>query len=413
MRVCLFTRAVLQQGKGGMEDHIAMLCEGLARKKIDVSVITTAHPQGIEEEKKNGVSYYYVPGSRAKKYSGLWWKNSVKKFLALHSQKPFDIAHSQSAGGFGFASENAGKRLGVPMVTSLHGTTHDELQTQFRHLKSISGIRSFTDFAETMKAFPKIAMQLHSYFFIDSKYLSGSELIIATSNEQKKTIMDYFGIPEKKIRLVYNSIDESLFCPMERYLAVQKIGVTGSPIFLCVARLEREKGVQTAILAVHSLIHEYPGALLVVVGDGGYRQSLEALARQLGVHHNVKFTGFVEFNSLPLYFNACDIFLNPTVRQDGYDLTVLEAMSCQKPVIASNIGSMPTAISHGKDGILIKPGSVQDLAIATESLLKDREKMQLISKNAREKILQTFSCESMVSKTISVYKDAIFAFKRG
>ncbi|PIN83020.1 hypothetical protein COV61_04315 [Candidatus Micrarchaeota archaeon CG11_big_fil_rev_8_21_14_0_20_47_5] len=186
----------------------------------------------------------------------------------------------------------------------------------------------------------------------------------------------------------------------------------GKPILLCVARLEREKGVQNAILAMHELLKEYPAALLLIVGDGSYRKSLEELAKRLCVHHSVTFTGFVQFEKLPTYFNACDIFLNPTIRQDGYDLTVLEAMSCERPVIASKIGSMPTAIEHGKDGIMIKPGSVQDLVFAVNGLVADREKAKLIAKAARKKILENFSCESMISKTILAYREAIAMVKK-
>ncbi|OIO20671.1 hypothetical protein AUJ17_04950 [Candidatus Micrarchaeota archaeon CG1_02_47_40] len=412
MRVCMFTRAVLQQGKGGMEDHIAMLCRGLAKKGIDISVITTLHQQGKEYEVLDGVKYYYVGGSKPKKYSADWWGNSVQKFVQLHGETPFDAVHSQSAGGFGFARENLGKKLQIPVVTSLHGTTIDEIQTQLNKLANTHSIRSYSDLLDTLRVFPKMAVQLHSYFFIDSKYLSSSDLIIATSNEQKKKLLKYLHVPEGKIEIIYNAIDEKLFSPSERYVAVKELGVMGKPILLCVARLEREKGVQNAILAMHELLKEYPAALLLIVGDGSYRKSLEELAKRLCVHHSVTFTGFVQFEKLPTYFNACDIFLNPTIRQDGYDLTVLEAMSCERPVIASKIGSMPTAIEHGKDGIMIKPGSVQDLVFAVNGLVADREKAKLIAKAARKKILENFSCESMISKTILAYREAIAMVKK-
>ncbi|MEM2963179.1 MAG: glycosyltransferase family 4 protein [Candidatus Anstonellales archaeon] len=407
MRVCMFTRTVAQQGKGGVEDHINMLCQGLSKEGIEVEVITTSHPNSLVYEEINGVKYHYVPGSQPKRYSRQWWKNSAKKFLELHLKEPFDIVHSQSAGGLGFVLDSQCSSLKLPFVTSLHGTTYDEIQTQLNKLKNLLEVRTISDFFDTLKIFPKLLFQLYNYFFLDPKYLSKSDIIIATSNEQKKILIETFALDTKKIRLVYNAVDENLFSPLPRHLAVQKTDLLGSPVLLCVARLEREKGVQNAIMGLHSIIKEYPTALLVVVGDGSYRPRLESLARDLNINHNVKFTGFVPYESLPYYFSSCDIFLNPTIRQNGYDLTVLEAMSCERPVIASNIGSMPTAISNGIDGILIKPGSASDLALAVLDLLKNKEKADKIGKNARQKVLSLFSLKSMVSSTVAIYKDAL------
>ncbi len=93
------------------------------------------------------------------------------------------------------------------------------------------------------------------------------------------------------------------------------------------------------------------------------------------------------FESLPDYFNSCDIFVNPTIRQNGYDLTILEAMACEKPVVVSNIGSVPTVIEEGLDGPLVPTGDIKKLAEAVVKVLKDRELAQRLSIAARRKVV--------------------------
>ena len=127
------------------------------------------------------------------------------------------------------------------------------------------------------------------------------------------------------------------------------------------------------------------------MGKGDYMANLNNLVQKLSIGNNVIFIGNVPFESLPDYFNACDLFVNPTIRQNGYDLTILEAMACEKPVVVSNIGSVPTAIEDGVDGLLVPTGDIKKLAEAVIKVLKDQELAKRLGKAARKKLEEKFS----------------------
>ena len=128
----------------------------------------------------------------------------------------------------------------------------------------------------------------------------------------------------------------------------------------------------------------------MIVGDGSYAPKLKKQVSTLNLENNVIFTGMLPFESLPDYFNACDVFVNPTIRQNGYDLTILEAMACEKPVVVSNIGSVPTAVVDGIDGILVPPGDVKKLADAVVRVLKDKELTERLGETAQKKVVSKF-----------------------
>ena len=82
MRICTLSRVIAQHNvKGGMEIHADILSRGLVERSHDVTIITTAHPNGLEYEEVEGIKIYYLKNSKAGCYSRQWWKESIKKFL--------------------------------------------------------------------------------------------------------------------------------------------------------------------------------------------------------------------------------------------------------------------------------------------------------------------------------------------
>lgn len=411
MRICMLARSTRFHSKGGMEDHIAMLTEGLARLGHEIELITTSLPSGEQEKQvrfgKGKITLHFLEGTDPMHYSQKWFGKTAAKFTELNSKNPFDVVHGQSAAAFYIIKSGAARGMGMPVVSSLHGTIYDEIKTQLNLLSNPPS--SLADLSDTLIAPLKIAKYLHSLHFMDRQYISGSDAIIATSDQQAQTIKSRFRVPQEKLFLVYNGIDERQFSPRKPDGALlARHGIpAGSFLVLCAARLLKEKGVQNAISILPKLRSRVPNAHLLVLGDGPYRRELLSLAKKLGVQENVSFAGFVPFDSLPSYFSSCSVFVNATIRQDGYDLTVLEAMGCGRPVVASNIGSMPTAISDQKDGVLVAPGDRRALLSSILLIANDRALAKRISLAARRKVERKFSQSSMVRQTLSVYRAAI------
>lgn len=123
MRICTLARSILSHAKGGIEDHILTLSQGVVKKGHDVTIITTQHPQGIEYEVINGVEIYYLKGTIPGRHRRAREKLSLKKLLELHQKEKFDIIHCQ-----GWLINGIDK-LNLPIVLSFHETSIDEIKT--------------------------------------------------------------------------------------------------------------------------------------------------------------------------------------------------------------------------------------------------------------------------------------------
>ncbi len=92
----------------------------------------------------------------------------------------------------------------------------------------------------------------------------------------------------------------------------------------------------------------------------------------MGLEREVIFAGPVLHEEAASYINACDLFVLPTIRQEGLPFAILEAMACQKPVIVTQIGGISSVVRDGSNGILVAPGDLEKLQEAIGLLLAPR-----------------------------------------
>ncbi len=400
MNICMFSRIMPAHSKGGMQDHLQTLSAGLVKRNHRVVVITTARADGVEVEQNDGVEIHFLRGSTPGEYSRTWWYGAAAKCVELHHVSAFDVLHSQSAGGFGVYKKNVHRQLGLPLVTSLHGTHLDVLTTTWH--TDFSLIHPFG-----IPRFFALSADLVYRYMRDVPFFRASDVMIATSDADVRKYQRLYGIPTDRIRKVYNGIDTNLFSPisqsfesLRRALEIEET----ERVILALARLQKDKGVQNAIEVMPRLLEKFR-ATLIVVGDGDYRAALESLARSRGVGHRVRFVGAQSLKECARYFNLCDIFVDPTLRTDGYDLTIAEAMACEKPVIASDVGANSTlidAVTH-RDGILIPRGDNDALAREIDRVLTDKALAKAMGQAARAKIASRFSIDVMVDGMERVY----------
>jgi glycosyltransferase involved in cell wall biosynthesis len=388
---------------GGMEMHTKDLAEGLVKKGHKVTIVTTKNPKK-EREEVNGVKIYYLKNTKPGKYSRSWWRESVKKFEELNKTENFNVVHSQSTGACGFFIKNKRDKK-IPVIAAFHGTPYDEIRSLLNTLSLKHPINSVKAALLIIKWINSYAEWLRFTSFIDGA--------IATSNEQEKILRRYFFVKKEKIYKVFNGIDIDLFRPIQNSFILNKYNITNEQILLCVARIVVDKGIQNIVRAMPLILKEIPNTKLMIVGDGNYMPTIRKLVKKYDLEEHVIFTGFVKFKELPYYFSACDVFVNPTIRQNGYDLTIVEAMACGKPVVVSNLGSVPTVIEHDVNGILVPPGNIDMLRKKIVKVLKDKKLASRLGNAARKKVVKEFNLDKMVENTIKVYEDVIRKHKRG
>lgn len=407
MRICVLARSLPIHNKGGLEDAVWSFAKGLNDQGQDITIITAAHPQGLlDKEEKNGIKIYYLSGIAGNPYSESYKKGIVSKFLELHQTSRFDLVSLQSSGGYALLEKDLGRKLNISTVLSLYGTSYDELITRFRLLKNIKQWKDPYRQFNNLKEFLRF---LFRYLLVDRDFLKRADLILVPSPRQAKIVQNNYGIAKEKVKVIFNGVDTALFCGgLSTQGLRQKLGIPNdSPVLLFAARLVEEKGAQVVIEALSDILKTFPQTVLIVVGDGEYFKTLKELTDWLKLTKQVIFTGSVDFNSLPLYFNLGDIFINSTLRENGYDLTLLEAMACSKAVIASNIGSNPTVINSGRDGILIEVGNIKELSMKIIGLLEDQEKRLRLGLNGRKKIEANFSQQAVSVQLLEAFKNLI------
>jgi glycosyltransferase involved in cell wall biosynthesis len=174
--------------------------------------------------------------------------------------------------------------------------------------------------------------------------------------------------------------------------SIMAIGYTG--------RIEKVKNLGLLIDAFLSVYRQYPNTRLVIIGEGSLRSYLEEYSEKLGISGAILWTGFC--SNIPLMLSALDIYVLPSINE-GLSLSILEAMAAEKPVVATRVGSAIEVIKHGKTGILINPGSKEEIINAILDLLENVEYRDNLAKQARQFVTSDYDIQTMVDGYCDIY----------
>jgi len=167
-------------------------------------------------------------------------------------------------------------------------------------------------------------------------------------------------------------------------------------VAVMVAGFRPEKGHEFALRAVERLVRDGRRIKLVLIGDGERRPELEALSRSLGLGETVLWMGCRK-DPRP-YLCAGDVFLLPSFAET-FPLSVLEALSMGKPVIATSVGGIPEVVREDVNGMLIRPRDVEAVHGALVRMMSDGNFRRKLAENARESVRKDFTIADMASKT--------------
>lgn len=209
-----------------------------------------------------------------------------------------------------------------------------------------------------------------------------SSLIIAASSNLKKKIGQKFLIERKKIKVIPVGIDLELFSPQPKSKARKALKLPQKPrIILFSGSLAEVKGFEILLKALPKVVKSIPQVICLVLGQTE-PEKLKTLKRKLKeekLENKVIFTGPVPPKKMPLWLNAADLVVIPSLNE-GLGLIAIEALSCHTPVIASATGELPQIVKKTNGGLLFKPGDFQMLSQKITLLLKERKNKFKINK---------------------------------
>jgi phosphatidylinositol alpha-1,6-mannosyltransferase len=207
--------------------------------------------------------------------------------------------------------------------------------------------------------------------------LSQADAVVAVSRFAREAVAQLMGQESGKVVLIPNGVDLARFSPRPRRAdLVARYGLAGRRVLLTVGRLSERKGMDRVIQALPRLRAEMPDLVYLMVGEGLFRASLEALAASLGVSHAVIFAGSVSPEELVDHYALADAFImaNRTLENgdtEGFGLVFLEANACAVPVIAGCAGGSVDAVTDGVNGLVVDGTSCEPIEAGVRRLLGD------------------------------------------
>jgi glycosyltransferase involved in cell wall biosynthesis len=272
---------------------------------------------------------------------------------------------------------------GVPVVTTIHGWTSENLKVRLY---------------ERLQAF------LWRFF----------DRVICVSESYRK-VAQALGVPSKKLVVVHNAIQAPslpAISPLQARIATRNaLGIPGSHIVVAIiGRLGVEKGHRYLLEAASRVLHVRRDVAFLIVGDGAERSALETEARRLQLAGNVIFAG--HRNDMPSIYAAIDILAITSLRE-GLPNALLEAMLNAKPVVAMAVGGIPEVIRTREEGVLVPAGDVACFASELLRLIADRDARQDIGSNARARILDQFLFPRRMERIRSLYQELAVPTRNG
>ncbi|MCR4337988.1 MAG: glycosyltransferase family 4 protein [Candidatus Omnitrophica bacterium] len=212
---------------------------------------------------------------------------------------------------------------------------------------------------------------------------------------------------QKKMIKIYNCVTGEFHHDDDRKKMRREFGWEDNVWVVGVfSRLDPWKGHSLFLEVANLLVKSLPDSRFLIVGDGPpeYKQALEKLVNQHHLESKTVFTGFRR--DIPRLMNMCDVVVNLSVTPEPFGRTIIEAMSCQIPVVATNMGGPTEIISNGEDGFLTPP-SPEELAAAVEKLRRDPVLYQKIVRNAYQKVLNYFTLDRHIAAVENIYSQIL------
>ena len=221
----------------------------------------------------------------------------------------------------------------------------------------------------------------HSYLPITRFGINESDGVTAISNYLRdKTIQEFQ--PDRAIEVIPNFVNCDVYMPLpaeEREKGRARYAQPGEKLLVHLSNFRPVKRTADVVRIFSRVAHEIPAQLLMI-GDGPDRSAAEWLAHRKGIHDRVHFLG--KQSSVSEILPLCDLLLMPS-ELESFGLVALEAMACQVPTIATQVGGVPELIEDGVTGRLLPVGDVDGMAGASLELLRDPSRLEEMKDAAR------------------------------
>ena len=364
--------------RGGSSDMVIALCERLDPDRFDVTLVSGPAADPIEEPAslaaRLGVAVIECPhlGREIRPKADLKALRHLRSLLE-NIQPDVVHAHTSKAGALG---RMAAKLAGVPAVYSPHG-----------HL-------FYGYYGKLGTALVVLAERILAA-------LGPQKIAVLTDNSRTEHLTRGIGRFDEFVTIP-SGIDLTRFARDDaaRDAARRELGIAREQFAVgWVGRFVEVKGPDIFVEACGLIAKELPGAVFVLAGDGPLRSEAEDLAVKLGLADRCRFLG--RRGDVPAVLNACDVCVLSS-RNEGLGLSVVEAMACGTPVVATDVGGVHEVLEDGRCGILAH--TVEEIANATLALARDAAARVRLAQAGLKRAMD-FDVDRMVAAFAELYEE--------
>jgi len=303
--------------------------------------------------------------------------------------RPF-VIHAASNFVVGMAAVSTAKALGIPSIYELRG---------FWHLTQASKRSGYED-----------SDHYHLSEALEVETAARADHVFAITEAIAEILIEY-GVDERKITILPNSVDIKKFKVMERDPQLEdNLELYDKVVVGYIGSFVEYEGIDLLLEAVASIRSEVGEYLCVLlVGDGQVFDELREMAKFLGIDDIVIFTGRVSHDEVQQYYSLVDIMTFPRKGRRVCELVSplkpFEAMAMQKAVIASNVRALSEIVENGVTGLLHEKDDYESLADCIKRLVLDNRMRESLAKAGREWVVENRSSEAVAKRVVQVYED--------
>jgi 1,2-diacylglycerol 3-alpha-glucosyltransferase len=378
VRIALFTNNYLPFC-GGVTISVETLRRGLEARGHEVWVMAPRF-RGVAGSAPGVIRYPSIPATTYPEFPlAIPYAPAV---TARVRALAVDVFHAHHPFLLGPAAERLARRAGRPLVFTYH--TRYEKYAHYvpltRPLVEAAAVRLSTRFAARVDA------------------VIAPSVVVRDELERR-------GV-QAPVAVVPTGVDLERFRPGDRQTARRALGLPEhAPVLLYVGRLDREKSVDRVLLAFERIASTVPRARLLLVGHGKEAERLRRRAATLSAAAGVQFLGVRAHDTLPVCYQAADLFLFAS-ETETQGLVLAEAAACGLPAVAVDASGCDEVVRDGDTGLLTKNDPTA-LAEAAIGLLLDGERRSAMARRARDVAVSAFDVRLQIDRTLDVYAEAM------
>ncbi|OFW51375.1 MAG: N-acetyl-alpha-D-glucosaminyl L-malate synthase BshA [Actinobacteria bacterium RBG_13_35_12] len=243
----------------------------------------------------------------------------------------------------------------------------------------------------------------HQSFYRITKFsIEESDGVTCVSNYLKETTARIFEI-NKEMEVIYNFVDTEKYKRTAGNRRDIKFVGKDDKVIMHISNFRPVKRIEN-IVKVFSIVSKEVKSKLLLVGDGPDICRIRIMVNKLNLEDKVLFMGIQE-NIIPL-LNISDVYMLPS-KSEGFGLSALEALSCEVPVIGTNVGGLKEVVEHGKSGFIINPEDIDSMSEAAIKILGSEETRSKMGAEARKRA-KLFDSRLIVPKYLEYYKKILY-----